>query len=184
MVHAWFHGGPLTKIRFRGRTSSWDPDPNRILSNWNVCTRAQEIGDKEAEVRQQEAALGECEREQRELEGKRNAWNDQRKELWRAEAEAEKGLARMKADRQRAEKKVRGLHAYFDCPLQARTSEAAGRAPICCLPVSELPSSISRWSQPEDHCSQTTMKRVLPACFLRCTALPAGGIGTLLVRRC
>ena len=69
----------------------------------------QEAGDKEAEVRRQEAALAECERGQRELEAKRNGLNDERKELWRAEAEAEAGVARMKADKQRAEKKARAL---------------------------------------------------------------------------
>ncbi len=62
-------------------------------------------------MRRQEGALAASEREQRELEGKRNAANDTRKELWRAEAEAEADLARMRADKQRAEKKVRRAHA-------------------------------------------------------------------------
>ncbi len=40
-------------------------------------------------MRQEEATLEEAELEQKSLEAKRNALNDERKELWRAENEAE-----------------------------------------------------------------------------------------------
>ena len=70
---------------------------------------AQEIGDKEAEIRAQQDAAAAAEAEQSGLEAKRNGLNDQRKELWRAENEAESATAKMKADKQKADKKVRAV---------------------------------------------------------------------------
>ena len=67
----------------------------------------QELGDKEQQVRQEEASLEEAEREQKSLEAKRNALNDERKELWRAENEAENAISKLHGNRQKAEKKVR-----------------------------------------------------------------------------
>ena len=68
---------------------------------------AQEIGDKEAEIRAQQEAAVAAEAEQAGLEAKRNGLNDQRKELWRTENDAEAAAAKMKADKQKADKKVR-----------------------------------------------------------------------------
>ena len=47
--------------------------------------------------------------EQRSLETKRNAFNDERKELWRAENEAENAISKIHASRQKAEKKVSAI---------------------------------------------------------------------------
>ena len=58
-------------------------------------------------MRQEEASLEEAEREQKGLEAKRNALNDVRKELWRAENEAENAIGKIHGNRQKAEKKVR-----------------------------------------------------------------------------
>ena len=66
----------------------------------------QEIGDKEQQLRQEEGSLEEKELEQRSLETKRNALNDERKELWRAENEAENAISKIHASRSKAEKKV------------------------------------------------------------------------------
>ena len=58
-------------------------------------------------MRQEEATLEEAELEQKSLEAKRNALNDERKELWRAENEAENAIGKIHGNRQKAEKKVR-----------------------------------------------------------------------------
>ena len=73
----------------------------------DTLTPVQEVGDKEQQVRQEEASLEEAELEQKSLEAKRNALNDERKELWRAENEAENTIGKIHGNRQKAEKKVR-----------------------------------------------------------------------------
>ncbi len=57
-------------------------------------------------MRQEEGALEEAELEQKSLEAKRNALNDKRKELWRAENEADAAIAKIGASHAKAEKKV------------------------------------------------------------------------------
>ena len=69
----------------------------------------QEIGDKEQRLRQEEGSLEETELEQKSLEAKRNALNDERKEMWRAENEAENSISKIHGNRQKAEKKVKPL---------------------------------------------------------------------------
>lgn len=66
----------------------------------------QEIGDKEQQLRHEEGGLEGAEAEQRNLEAKRNALNDERKELWRAENDAETSIGKIHANRLKAEKKV------------------------------------------------------------------------------
>ena len=73
----------------------------------------QEVGDKEQQVRQEEASLEEAEREQKSLEARRNALNDERKELWRAENEAENSIGKIHGNRQKAEKKVELLSKFL-----------------------------------------------------------------------
>lgn len=75
-----------------------------MLTSGHPCF--QEIGDKEQQLRQEEGSLEEKELEQRSLETKRNALNDERKELWRAENEAENAISKIHASRLKAEKKV------------------------------------------------------------------------------
>ena len=72
----------------------------------------QEIGDKEQRLRQEEGSLEETELEQKSLEAKRNALNDERKEMWRAENEAENSISKIHGNRQKAEKKVRTTLAH------------------------------------------------------------------------
>lgn len=72
----------------------------------------QEIGDKEQRLRQEEGSLEETELEQKSLEAKRNALNDERKEMWRAENEAENSISKIHGNRQKAEKKVKTTPTY------------------------------------------------------------------------
>lgn len=58
-------------------------------------------------MRTGEGTLAANEAEQAGLEARRNSLNDERKELWRAEAGQEEALAQQKAEKARAEKKVR-----------------------------------------------------------------------------
>ncbi len=66
----------------------------------------QEIGDKQAAIRTQQDALQGAGKEKADLEARRNGLADERKEKWRAEEEADRAIAKMKADREKAQKKV------------------------------------------------------------------------------
>ena len=81
----------------------------------------QEIGNKEAEVRAGEGTLAANEAEQRGLEARRNALNDERKELWRFEAAREEGLSAQKAEKARAEKRVRNPVLKYNKPSTPNT---------------------------------------------------------------
>lgn len=68
----------------------------------------QGIGDKQAAIRTQQDALQGAGKEKADLEARRNGLADERKEKWRAEEEADRAIAKMKADREKAQKKVGG----------------------------------------------------------------------------